>query len=58
MNLTELEGALKQLDEAINHLSWNVLAIHNDTNSAFEPLASEGMHLFLAVANGLGSTKE
>lgn len=58
MNLTELEGALKQLDEAINHLSWNVLAIHNDTNSAFAPLVEEGKHLFLAVANGLGSTKE
>jgi hypothetical protein len=56
MNLGELEGALKQLDEAINHLSWNVLAIHNDTNSAFEPLIEEGKQMFLAVANGLGST--
>ena len=58
MNLTEIEGALKQLDQAINHLAWNVLSIHNDTNSAFEPLVEEGKHLFLAVANGLGSTKE
>ncbi|GAB3765067.1 hypothetical protein GCM10028796_21460 [Ramlibacter monticola] len=56
MNLTEIEGALGQLDEAINHLSWNVLAIHSDTNSAFEPLVEEGKRFFLAVANG--STRE
>lgn len=53
MDVMEIEGALKQLDEAINHLSWNVLSIHNDTNSAFEPLVAEGRELFMAVANGL-----
>lgn len=57
MNVLEIEAALKQLDAAINHLSWNVLSIHNDTNSAFEPLVDEGEQLFMAVANGLGSKK-
>lgn len=58
MNLTEIEGALRQLDEAINHLSWHVLSIHNDTNSAFEPLVEEGKQLFSIVATGLGSAKQ
>lgn len=58
MNLKEIEGALEQLDEAINHLSWNVLSIHNDTKSAFEPLIDEGKALFLSASNGLGSTNE
>lgn len=58
MDLPEIEGALKQLDEAINHLSWHVLSIHNDTNSAFEPLAAEGKKLFSVVATGLRGAKE
>lgn len=53
MDMAEIEGALKQLDGAINHLSWNVLSIHNDTNSAFEGLVDEGKALFLAAAGGL-----
>ena len=57
MDLAEIEGALKQLDEAINHLSWHVLAIHNDTNSAFEALVDEGRALFTAVADGSGTEK-
>lgn len=57
MDLVEIEGALKQLDEAINHLSWHVLAIHNDTNSAFEALVGEGRALFTTVGNGLGTDK-
>ena len=55
MDLAEIEGALKQLDGAINHLSWNVLAIHNDTNSAFEGLVEEGKSLFLAAASALSA---
>ena len=53
MNLGQVEEALKQLDEAINHLSWNVLAIHNDTNSAFEPLVEQGKDFFSSVARGM-----
>lgn len=55
MNLVEIEGALKRLDEAINHLSWHVLAIHNDTNSAFAGLVDEGKALFTTMASGLGT---
>lgn len=58
MDLTEIQGALKQLDDAINHLSWNVLAIHNDTSSAFRGLVHEGKALFAAVANSLDLAKE
>lgn len=57
MNLGQIEAALKQLDEAINHLSWNVLAIHNDTSSAFEPLVEQGKALFSAVAGGMVEEK-
>ena len=57
MDLTEIEGALKQLDDAINHLSWNVLAIHSDTSSAFEALVDEGKALFMAVASSLDAEK-
>ena len=57
MGLVEIEGALRQLDEAINHLSWHVLSIHNDTNSAFERLISEGKTLFAAVATGMDTSK-
>lgn len=58
MSLADVEVALKQLDEAINHLSWNVLAIHNDTNSAFEGLVEEGKALFIAAASGLESAQQ
>jgi hypothetical protein len=58
MNLREIEGALDQLDEAINHLSWNVLSIHSDTKSAFESLIDEGKALFLSASNGLRSVNE
>lgn len=51
--LEDIERALMQLDEAINHLSCNVLSVHHDTNSAFEPLVAEGKRLFMAVANGV-----
>jgi hypothetical protein len=53
MGMAEIEGALEQLDEAINHLSWNVLSIHNDTNSAFVGLVEEGKGLFSTAANAL-----
>jgi len=53
MGIGEIEGALKQLDKAINHLSWNVLSIHTDTNSAFEGLVEEGKGLFLTAAIAL-----
>lgn len=55
MDLDEVEGALRQLDVAINHLSWNVLAIHNDTNSELEGLVEEGKALFLVTASALGA---
>lgn len=53
MDMDEIEGVLKQLDGAINRLSWNVLSIHNDTNSAFEGLVDEGKALFIAAAGDL-----
>lgn len=58
MNLREIEGALDQLDEAINHLSWNVLSLRSDTKSAFEPLIEEGKALFLSASHGLGIGNE
>jgi hypothetical protein len=58
MNLAQVEAALKQLDEAINHLSWNVLGIHSDTNSAFERLVDEGRALFQATARGTAGQRQ
>ncbi len=57
MNLAQIDVALKQLNEAINHLSWNVLGIHSDTNSAFEGLVAEGLALFKATARGMEAPK-
>lgn len=49
MTLTEIEGALSQLDDLFNHLSWNILTIHNDTRRGTEALV-EDMKSFLASA--------
>src|ERR1035437_8495147 len=38
MTLTEIGGALFQLERLLNHLSLNVLSIHNDTHSGFESI--------------------
>lgn len=53
MTLTEIEDALAQLEDLLNHLSWNVLGIHNETRSAFEGLVDDGKALFAATAAGL-----
>lgn len=55
MSLTEIEGALRQLEDLLNHLSWNVLAIHNDTRSGFEGIVDEGKALFACAAVGVKS---
>lgn len=49
MSLAELESALKQLEDALNHLSWHVLTTHNDTRSGTEGLVDEGKRLFAAL---------
>ncbi|MGQ0525531.1 MAG: AbiU2 domain-containing protein [Betaproteobacteria bacterium] len=54
MTLADLEGALKQLEEALNHLSWHVLSIHNDTRSGSDGLVDEGKRLFAVIGVGLG----
>lgn len=53
MTLTEIEGALVQLEDLLNHLSWNVLAIHNETRSGFAGLVDDGKSLFAFAAAGL-----
>ena len=53
MTLTEIEGALAQLEDLLNHLSWNVLGIHNETRSAFKGLVDDGKALFASTAAGL-----
>ena len=53
MTLTEIEGALSQLEDLLNHLSWNVLAIHNDTHSGFESVVEDGNLLFAYAAVGI-----
>ena len=53
MTLTEIESALTQLEGLLNHLSWNVLAIHNDTRSGFESLVEDGKSLFACAAAGI-----
>lgn len=53
MTLTEIEGALVQLEALLNHLSLNVLSIHNETRSAFEGLVDDGKALFALTAVGM-----
>lgn len=53
MTLTEIEGALTQLESLLNHLSWNILAIHNDTRNGFESLVEDGKSLFACAAAGI-----
>ena len=53
MTLTEIEDALVQLEDLLNHLSWNILAIHNETRSGFAGLVDDGKSLFAFAAAGL-----
>jgi hypothetical protein len=55
MTLTEIEGALVQLEDLLNYLSLNVLAIHNETRSGFEGLVDDGKSLFAFTAAGIRS---
>lgn len=55
MNLDDLEGALMQLEEALNHLSWNVLSIHHDTRSGSACLVEDGRSLFASLAVGIAN---
>ena len=55
MTLTEIEGALGQLDEYFNQISWNVLGLHSEHRSAFEGIVSQAESLFAAAAVGLAS---
>ena len=55
MSLPDLEGALRQLEDALNHLSWHVLSTHNDTRSGSEGLIDEGKRLFASLSKGLNS---
>lgn len=59
MTLTEVEEALSQLDDLFNHLSLNILAIHNDTRSGTEALVEDGKSFLASAAIGLrGHTGE
>jgi hypothetical protein len=53
MTLDDLETALKQLDQVLNHLSRHVLSIHNDTRTGSVHLIEEGRRLFVAISKGL-----
>jgi HEPN superfamily AbiU2-like protein len=57
MSLPDLEAALKQLEDAVNHLSWHVLSIHNDTRGGSEGLIEEGKRLFASLSKGLNSQR-
>lgn len=58
MNLDDLESALTQLEKALNHLSWNVLGIHNDTRTGSTGLMEEGRSLFTSLAVGIANEPE
>lgn len=58
MNLDDLESALVQMEEALNHLSFNVLGIHNDTRSGSAGLVKEGRSLFASIAVGIANMPE
>lgn len=49
MNLDDLEGALVQLEELLNHASIAVLRVHNDTRTGSEELIEQGMALFACL---------
>ena len=53
MNVAELESALVQLEEALNHLSLNVLGIHNDTRNGSKGLIVQGRSMFASLALGI-----
>lgn len=53
MTLSEIESALVQLQELLNHLSWNVLGILYETRSGFEGLVDDGKSLFAFAAAGI-----
>ena len=53
MTLDDLETALKQLEQALNHLSRHVLSVHNDTRSGSAHLIEEGRRLFAALSKGI-----
>lgn len=58
MNLADLESALVQLEETLNHLSLNVLSIHNDIRSGSEGLVEEGRSMFASLALGIACAPE
>jgi hypothetical protein len=53
MTLTEIEGALGQLDQYFNQISWNVLGLHSEHRSCFEGVVEQAESLFAAAAAGL-----
>jgi hypothetical protein len=44
---------MSELDSLFNHLSWNVLCIHNDTRGGTEGLVEDGTALFACIAVGM-----
>lgn len=58
MTLNEIEVALSQLEDLLNHLSWNILAIHNDTHSGFERIVEDGRLLFSYAAVGIRNSAQ
>lgn len=52
MTLTEIELALKQLDEYFNQISWNMLNLHSEHRSTFEGIVLEAESLFAAASRG------
>lgn len=58
MNLDDLESALRQLEDILNHLSWNVLRIHNDTSTGSAGMVKEGRSLFASLTVGIANESE
>ena len=50
MTLTEVESALRQLDAYFNQISWNLLGLNSEHQSAFESVVSQAESFFSAAS--------
>ena len=53
LKLPEIEEALLQLEGLLNHLSWNLLGLHNDTRTGSAALADEAAALLELIASAM-----
>lgn len=55
MDLTEVANGLRQIGELLNHLSVEILRVHNDTESGSVDLVHQATDLFAVIAAGAQS---